>query len=65
MTPWGHFNHPKNVKRPPKIVIFQKFLDFAENLRTEYFDGAEFIFDVILTPKVVVSFLTPQNVKKL
>ena len=33
------------------IVILLKLLDFAENLHSEKFDGAEFIFVVILTPR--------------
>ena len=46
-------------------VIF-KFLNSAENLHSEYSDGAEFIFDVILTQNFFWpprGILTPQNVE--
>ena len=46
------------LKIPPMIAIFYKLSDFAENLHSELFDGAEFIFDVTLTKKVLV---TPRN----
>ena len=38
--------------RTPYDIDFKKLLDFAENLHTEYFVSAEFIFDVILNPKI-------------
>ena len=37
----------------PMIAIFLKLSDFAENLHSEKFDGAEFIFDVILNQKIL------------
>ena len=56
------FLHPLGGLFTPKSVEtfydgdFLKLLDLVENLYSEKFDGAEFIFDVILTQKV---FVTP------
>ena len=66
------FLHPLGGLFTPKNVEtfydgdFLKLLDLAENLNSEKFDGAEFIFDVILTQKKfwpsLGAILTPQNV---
>ena len=51
--------------KPPVIVIFQKLLELAENLHSEQFDGAEFIFLCYFDPKKFWwpprGIWTPQN----